>query len=136
MDYCPLKIAGLKHAYLARAGKDLKPDEIEIYDLPPLTEVTKGMEYLPKVTYIFQILSLQFEPIPGEPTLFGKQAEGIVPTILHPNQVLDGVITSPVPGLNVQTYQIQNHPIIKELYKKHGKDFCFTVSFLLWPTTT
>jgi len=115
MDYqAALKMAGLKAAaYLARAGESLKPDEIEIYDLPPLTEITKGAEGLPKITYIFQILSLQFEPIPGEPTLFGKQAEGIVPAILHPNQVLDGAITSPVPGLNVQTYQIKNNPILK-----------------------
>ncbi len=128
MDYqAAFKIAGLKAgAYLAKAGEILKPDEIEIYDLPPLTEIKKGMESLPKVTYIFQILSLQFEPIPGEPTLFGNQADEIVPTILHPNQVLDGAITSPVPGLNVQTYQIQNHPIIKELYKRHAKDLCFT----------
>ncbi len=128
MDHqAALKTAGLKAAaYLARAGESLKPDEIEIYDLPPLTEITKGAEGLPKITYIFQILSLQFEPIPGEPTLFGKQAEGIVPAILHPNQVLDGAITSPVPGLNVQTYQIQNHPIIKELYRRHAKELCFT----------
>ena len=128
LDYqAALKMAGLKAAvYLARAGKALKPDEIEIYDLPPLTEMTRGMEGLPKITYIFQILSLQYEPIPGEPTLFGIQADGIVPAILHPNQVLDGAITSPLPGLNVQTYQIQNHPIIKELYKRHGKDLCFT----------
>jgi glycine reductase len=39
--------------------------------------------------------------------------------------VLDGAITSALPGLNVQTYQIQNHPIIKELYKSHGRDLCF-----------
>jgi len=128
LDYqAALKIAGLKAAaYLARAGKDLKPDKIEVYDLPPLTHITRGMEGLPKVTYIFQILSLQYEPVPGEPTLFGSQAGGIVPTVLHPNQVLDGAITSALPGLNVQTYQIQNHPMIKELYKRHGKDLCFS----------
>jgi sarcosine reductase len=121
------KIAGLKTAaYLARAGKGLKPDEIEVYDLPPLTEITGGLEDLPKVTYIFQILSLQFEPVPGEPTLYGSQAEGIVPTILHPNEVLDGAITSPLPTLSVETYHVQNHPIIKELYQRHGKDLCFT----------
>lgn len=122
-----LKIAGLKAAdYLARAGKDSKPDEIEVYDLPPLTKITRGMEGLPKVSYIFQILSLQYEPVPGEPILFGRQAGGILPTILHPNQVLDGAITSALPGLNVQTYRIQNHPVIKELFKRHGKDLYFT----------
>ena len=122
-----LKIAGLKTAaYLARAGKGLKPDEIEIYDLPPLTEITRGLEGLPRVTYIFQILTLQFEPVPGEPILYGSQAEGIVPTILHPNEVLDGAITAALPTLNVETYSIQNHPIIKELYRRHGKELCFT----------
>jgi len=90
-----------------------------------LPEVARGIEDLPKVTYIFQIQSLQFEPVPGEPVLFGGQAAGIAPTILHPNEILDGAVTSPLPALNVQTYQIQNHPTIKELYQRHGKDLCF-----------
>ncbi|MBW2030970.1 MAG: hypothetical protein JRH06_15915 [Deltaproteobacteria bacterium] len=126
-DYqAALKIAGLKAAeYLARIGKGVEPDEIEIYDLPCLTEITRGIENLPKVTYIFQIISLQFEPVPGEPVLFGSQADRIVPTILHPNEILDGAVTSPLPALNVQTYQVQNHPMIKELYQRHGKDLCF-----------
>ena len=122
-----LKMAGLKaSAYLARAGEGLKPDDIETYDLPPITEITKGIEGLPKITYIFQILSLQYEPIPGDPVLFGGQAADILPTVLHPNQVLDGAVTSALPGLHVQTYRIQNHPMIRELYKRHGKDLCFT----------
>jgi sarcosine reductase len=128
LDYqAALKMAGLNaSAYLANAGKDLEPNETEIYDLPPLTQMKVGLEGLPRITYIFQILSLQYEPIPGDPTLFGCQAGGIIPTILHPNQVLDGAITSALPGLNVQTYGIQNHPIIKELYRRHGQDLCFT----------
>ena len=122
-----LKTAGLRAAaYLGATGKDLKPDETEVYELPPLTAVTRGMENLPRVTYIFQVISLQYEPIPGEPTFFSKQAGGIVPTILHPNQVLDGAVTSALPGLNVQTYRFQNHPIIRELYKRHGRDLCFS----------
>lgn len=128
LDYqVALKLTGLKTAsYLGKAGKDQKPDETENYNLPPLTEITKGMEELPKITYIAQVISLQFEPVPGDPILFGQQAGGIVPTILHPNQVLDGAIIAPFPGLNVQTYHIQNHPIIKELYKRHGNELCFT----------
>jgi glycine reductase len=128
LDYqAALKIAGLKAAaYLGKAGEEEQPDDSEIYELPPLTEITRGVEGLPKVTYITQVLSLQFEPVPGEPILFGRQAGGIVPSILHPNQVLDGAITSPYSSLNDQTYHIQNHPIVKELYKRHGKDLCFT----------
>lgn len=121
-----LKIAGLKAAaYLAWAGRDLKADEVESYHLPPLTEIGRGLEGLPRIVYIPQVISLQYEPIPGEPTLFGVQAGGILPTILHPNQILDGAVTSALPGLNVQTYRFQNHPIIQELYRRHGKDLCF-----------
>jgi sarcosine reductase len=124
--HAALKLAGLKTAaYLAQAGETLKADEIEIYELPPLTEVSKRIEDLPRIAYIFQILSLQYEPVPGEPVLFSGQAGGILPTILHPNQVLDGAVTSALPGLNIQTYQIQNHPMIKELYSRHGKELCF-----------
>lgn len=128
LDYqAALKIAGLKTAhYLAATAGDVAPDDIEIYDLPPLTEITQGIEDLPRVAYIFQVISLQYEPIPGEPVFFGSQAGEIMPTILHPNQVLDGAVTSALPGLNVQTYWFQNHPIIKELYRRHGKDLCFT----------
>jgi len=121
-----LKIAGLKTAsYLGRLVKNLFPDEKEIYELPPLTEITSGKEKLPRIVYIFQILSLQFEPIPGEPVLYGKNVSDIVPTLIHPNEVLDGALTSPFPALNLQTYHIQNHPIIKELYKRHGKELLF-----------
>jgi glycine reductase len=122
-----LKMAGLKTAaFLAEAGGDLTPDRVEIYDLPPLTEAREGLENLPRVTYVFQILSLQFQAIPGEPVLYGENAEGIMPTLLHPNEILDGAVTSALPALNVQTYHIQNHPVIAELYGRHGKDLCFT----------
>lgn len=121
-----LKIAGLKtSAYLAKAGKGITPDKTEVYQLPPLTEVAEGFKKLPKVVYIFQILTLQFEPISGEPVLYGRNIPDIVPALLHPNEILDGAVTSPIPAINIQTYLIQNHPLIKELYKRHGKELCF-----------
>ena len=122
-----LKNVGLKTAvYLAKAGEDLKPDEIEIYDLPPLTEVAKGLGHLPKVAYIFAVLSSKHEPIIGEPVLYGDNIDKILPTLIHPNEVLDGAIISPYRASNMETYVIQNHPIIKELYRRHGKELCFT----------
>ena len=126
-DYvAALKIAGLKtSAYLGKAGKGITPDETEVFQLPALAEIPEGLKKLPKVVYIFQILTLQFEPIPGEPVLYGKNVPDIVPTLIHPNEILDGAVTSAFPGLNVQTYQIQNHPVIKELYKRHEKEICF-----------
>jgi len=121
-----LKLAGLKTAvYLARAGKELKPDEVEVYDLPPLVEVAKGMEGLPKIAYIFQVYMNQLQAIPGEPILYGDSIRRIVPTIIHPNEVLDGAIINALRGGVSETYAIQNHPVIKELYRRHGKDICF-----------
>ena len=122
-----LKIAGARASvYLALAAAELEPDDVEIYDLPSLTEVSNGLEGLPKVTYICQAITMQYEPIPGEPILFGTHAGGMAPIIMHPNQILDGAVTSPLPGQNMQTYLIQNHPVIKELYKRHGQDLCFS----------
>lgn len=121
-----LKLAGLKTAaYLARAGKELKPDEVEIYDLPPLVEVAKGMEGLPKVAYIFQVYMNQLQAIPGEPIFYGDSIRRLVPTIIHPNEVLDGAIVNASRGGVSETYAIQNHAVIKELYRRHGKDLCF-----------
>jgi len=121
-----LKLAGLKTAvYLAQAGKDLKPDEVEVYDLPPLTEVARGMEQLPKVAYIFQVYCTSFPPIKGEPILYGADVTRLVPTIVHPNEVLDGAIVNPYQGMGIETYVIQNHPLIKALYQRHGKELCF-----------
>jgi glycine reductase len=121
-----LEIAGLRAAvYLAQAGRNIEPDEIEVYDLPPLSMISKELETLPKVAYIFQFLSGQFESIPGYPILYGSGAERIAPTILHPNEVLDGAIVTPYRSMGMEVFGLQNHSIIKELYRRHGKDLCF-----------
>jgi glycine reductase len=121
-----LKIAGLKTAvYLAQAGRNLEPDETEVYDLPPLSKISKELQAFPKVAYIFQFISGQFESIPGYPILYGSGAERIAPTILHPNEVLDGAIVTPYRSMGMEVFGLQNHSIIKELYRRHGKDLCF-----------
>jgi glycine reductase len=127
MEYlAAFKVAGLKAAaYLGSAGKGVKPDRTKVFDLPPLTARGGNTADLPRVVYIFQILTTQFVPIPGEPVLYGGNVPDMVPTLLHPNEVIDGAVTSPYPCLNVQTFQVQNHPIIMELYEHHGKDLFF-----------
>jgi len=126
-DYlAALKVAGLKAAaYLARAGIGVTPDRTEVLDIPPVMARDEAPAGLPRVVYIFQILSTQFVAIPGEPVLYGGNVPDIVPTLLHPNEVIDGAVTSPFPALNVQTFQVQNHPIIMELAARHGKDLFF-----------
>lgn len=125
-EYCvALKIAGLKTAvYLAKAGADLTPDEVEIFDIPSIRETAGDMPDLPRVTYIFQVFTNQRVPLPGDPVLYGHHIERIVPTILHPNEVFDGAVTDPYRGY-AATYLIQNHPMIKALYQNHGKTLYF-----------
>jgi sarcosine reductase len=121
-----VKIAGLKmSAYLAKAGKGIRADETEVFELPRLGDVSESSQKLPRVVYIFQILTLQYEPILGEPVLYGKNVPDIVPTLIHPNEVFDGAVIAPHHALLVQTYHIQNHPIIKQLYQKDGKELFF-----------
>lgn len=121
-----LKLAEIKAAaYLAEVGKNTPPDEIEIYDHPALPMVVESFKALPRVAYIFQIFSAQFRPIPEEPIFYGGSVEHFVPTIVHPNEVFDGAIINPYRGMGIETYHIQNHPIIQELYRRHGRELCF-----------
>jgi sarcosine reductase len=121
-----LKIAGLRTAvYLAEAGKDLKPEEVEIYELPPVIEVAKGIEHLPKVAYIFQVYCTSYPAMASEPILYGDNITRLLPTVLHPKEVFDGAIVNTYHGRGTETYVFQNHPVIKDLYRRHGKDLCF-----------
>ena len=125
-EYCvALKIAGLKTAvHLAKSGAGLTPDEVEIFDIPPIRGTAADMQDLPRVAYICQVFTNQRVPLPGDPVLYGHHIEKMVPTILHPNELFDGALTDPYRGY-AATYVIQNHPMIKELYQNHGKTLHF-----------
>jgi len=121
-----LKIAGLRTAvYLAKAGKDLNPDEIEVYDLPSLKEIPKDAEGLPRIAYIAQIYMNQFPTLENEPILYGDNVRKLIPTLIHPNEILDGALVNAYRGGVNETYVFQQHPVIKELYRRHGKDLSF-----------
>ncbi|MDK1118041.1 MAG: glycine/sarcosine/betaine reductase component B subunit [Anaerolineae bacterium] len=121
-----MKKASLKAAvYLAQVGKNIKPDEVEIYEAPPLAEIFKGMKALPKIAYILMVHCTSYPAIPGEPVLYGDNLQHFLPSVAHPNEVFDGAIVNPYEGVGTETYVIQNHPVIKELYERHGKDLCF-----------
>ena len=126
-DYAiALKTAGLRTAaYLGRASEDLKPDSTEVFELPAVPEIAKGNENLPKVGFIFQVHWGQWYAITGEPIYYGDDIKRHQPTIIHPNEILDGAIIKSYFGLGTTTYVLQNHPIITELYRRHGKDLCF-----------
>jgi sarcosine reductase len=126
-----VKIAGLKTAvYLARAAEKNPVDQIDTYelDIPKLRKTN-----LPKIAYAFLVYTNQhdFQGI-SDPILYGGEVGTILPLILHPNEVLDGALVNAQTIRGMDTYSIQNHAIIKELYKQHGKTLSFagTVAFV------
>jgi sarcosine reductase len=126
-DYAlALKLAGLRTAaYLGGTSEDLKPDSVQVFELPAVPQIDIGKENLPKVGFIFQAHWGQWPAITGEPIYYGDDIKHHQPTIIHPNEVFDGAIIRSYFGMGTSTYVFQNHPVITELYRRHGKDLCF-----------
>lgn len=120
------RMAGLKAAtFIGKAGLNVKPDEVEVYETKPLLESIAEYPDLPKVGYVYM---LQTQGLLHDTYVYGVDAKKIVPTILYPTEVMDGGILS---GNCVSacdkntTYHHQNNPIIHDLYAKHGKEINF-----------
>ena len=117
-----VKKAGLRAAvYLAAAAKEVAPDETQIYELPP-TAFNRGPKELPRISYIFPIHSQQHPTHQKETVFYGSNIQGFLPTIVHPNEILDGALMF---SYSAFTYFAQNHPLIQELYKRHQRDLWF-----------
>ena len=117
-----VKKAGLKTAvYLAAAAKDLTPDETQVYELPPVA-ANQGPKNLPRIAYIFPMHSHQHPTQQKETVFYGSNIQGFMPTAVHPNEILDGALMF---SYSAFTWFAQNHPVILELYRRHGKDLWF-----------
>ena len=121
-----LRILGFKAAaYLGEAGKNVKPDELKVYETLPLLEQVKKYPDLPKVIYVYM---LQSQGLLHDTYVYGVDAKKIIPTFLYPTEVFDGAVVS---GNCVSacdknpTYVHLNHPVIEDLYDRHGKDINF-----------
>ena len=107
--------------YLARAARDSRPDETTVHELPALA-LNQGPADLPRVAHIFHFHSQQRITQLDESVLYGSNVRGFMPTIVHPNEILDGAL---VPTHYAFTYFAQYHPIILELYRRHAVDLWF-----------
>jgi hypothetical protein len=128
-----VKLAGLRTAvYLAEAAKNAAPDDTQTFELPPVAD-NRGPEGLPRVSYIFPIHSHQSPTHESEKVFYGSNIHGFMPTVVHPNEILDGALVFASSAL---TYHAQNHPVIMEMYRRHGKDLWFSgVVLTLAPVT-
>ena len=120
------RLAGLKAAtYLAEKCLGTAADEVESYETPCLKEAMAAHPGLPKVAYLYM---LQSQGLLHDTYLYGVDVKKILPTFLNPTEVMDGAIVS---GNCVSacdknnTYSHQNNPVIRQMFKRHGKDFNF-----------
>ena len=120
-----VKIAGFRTSvYLAQKADGHAVDEVEVYelDIPHLACVSG----LPRVAYYCQAYSPQHDHLGiSDPCFYGSDLRNMTPTVVHPNEVLDGGLVGHHSIRGLDTYTIQNHGVIKELYRRHGKDLIF-----------
>jgi sarcosine reductase len=115
-----LRLATLRTAeYLARAIVHLPPDREETFEL------IEADPALPRIVYLYQA---QSQGVFADTYLYGKAIDNLVPTLLHPNELMDGAVVS---GNYVYacfknpTYLHCNNPVISELYAEHGRSLNF-----------
>jgi glycine reductase len=119
-----LKQAGLKASvYLAKTTIGMSPDEVRVFDL---NRPSKRLEGLPRVGYLFLLHS---HGDSREPFIYGDNSRRYYPTLLHPNEILDGAIVCGHYNISVSikntTFSLLNHPVILDLYERHGKELNF-----------
>jgi glycine reductase len=98
---------------------------VEVFELPPSPRVPPQLAHLPRVAYVFQIHSHQRPTGLDEGILYGDPVRRMLPTIVHPNEVLDGAVLRGFMGRSVTTWATQNHPMIRALYAQHGRTLWF-----------
>lgn len=119
-----LKGAGLKTSvYLGRTTRGLEPTSVETFNLD---QTSAHAADLPGVGYLFQLHS---HGDLREPFIYGDNSRRYYPTILHPNEIVDGAIVCGHYNISTSiknsTYTILNHPVILGLYRRHGKELNF-----------
>jgi glycine reductase len=115
-----IRLAGLKVAdYLAKTTVEQTAPECDTYDLTAINPA------LPRVVYVHQI---QSQGTYSRTFFYGKQLDDLMPTLVHPNEMLDGALVSGNSvgqSMKTPTWLHCNNPVVQELYQGHGRDWNF-----------
>lgn len=108
---------------VARSTLGQPPAGVERFELG--LPSTRGTD-LPWIAYIYQLNSMGDM---RDTFFYGQNTRGLLPTIIHPNEVMDGAIVSQQYERSytskIDSYTHMNHPVIHELYRRNGKDLRF-----------
>lgn len=131
-----VRSAGLRAAELVgEAGREVEPDEVLTYEIGSMAEEIAKHPNIPKVLYVEMLIS---QGLLHDGYIYGVNSQKILPTLLHPNEELDGAVISGncVAACDkITTYQHQNNSVILDLYAQHGKTLNF-LGVILTPELT
>jgi len=115
--------AGLKvAARLGRTAREATPDDVETFELAPCDPA------LPRVVCLLQ-------EVTATPFLYGVHVSLPLGALLHPNEFFDGAVVRWNRGYVGSTYGEQNHPVLVELCRRHGRDLNFVGCIVFGGTT-
>lgn len=121
-----VRLAGLKAAaWIGRAALSCTEYESERFFWPPVGERAARFPGLPKTVYVCNCMA---QGLLHDTYLYGRDAKQIVPSALSPTEFMDGALVSGncvSPGSKTTTYHHLNNAVIRELFKRHGKDLNF-----------
>ena len=118
-----VQAAGCKvAAHLGRTAREAIPDELEIFELAPCDPA------LPRVVCLSQEVTLT-------PFIYGVRVPLPLGVMLHPNELFDGALVRWNRGYVGSTYWEQNHPLLIELCRRHGRDLNFLGGVFFGGTT-
>lgn len=120
------RMAGLKASkYLAETALRKEPDEIEIFELGLEDSAMGKKGDLNRIAYVYMLQSQGFL---RDTFFYGRSVRELSPTLVHPNEMMDGAIVSGnyvVPANRNPTYLHLNNPVTRKLYLRHGNDLLF-----------
>ena len=124
-----LREAGLKlavHIAARCAENGAGPaDEVVVYEKGTVHEEGKKFPDLPKVVYVCMNIT---QGLLHDTYLYGSDIRPALPTLVHPNEVLDGAMVSgncvSACDKNTTWHHVHN-PIVASLYARHGTEINF-----------
>lgn len=115
-----VRLMGLKAShYLAAAVGKTEADKVEHYEL---ADADKS---LPRIGLVYLILA---QGLLHDNYIYGQYPQKLQPMFMSPNEFLDGAVVSGncVTACDKNTtYDHVNHPVLLDLYKRHGKELNF-----------
>ncbi len=109
-------------ARLAEAALECEPDEVEDLPSPPPPARPGDRPRVGVVT------NLQTQGVFKDVFVYGRSFASALPTLLDPGELDDGAVVSGQfghPALKNPTFMHQNHPVVNELRRRHGRDVDF-----------